>query len=109
MLIRIQGTASVMKRGKPVTDAKTIKALDGAQSKDGCADYLAPALAAHGIEGGRIRLIHTGAEFVVGTEFTAPKKLAATALRKLVESTRGQWSDGIGEACFDALTKRHGV
>lgn len=109
MLIRIQGTASVTKRGKPVTDAKTIKALDGAESKDECADYLTTALAAYGIEGGRIRLTHTGAGFVVGTEYTSPKKLAPTALRQLVESTRGQWSDGIGEACFDALAKRHGV
>lgn len=109
MLIRIHGTASVAKRGKPVTDAKTIKALDGAVSEDACADHLSTALAARGIEGGRIRLTHTDTGFVVVTEYTAPKKLTPATLRQLVENTRGQWSDGIGEACFDALAQRHRV
>lgn len=109
MLIRIRGPASVTKRGKPVTGAKAIRALDGAESRDECADHLATALAARGIEGGRIRLTHTEGGFAVVTEYTAPKKLPPAVLRQLMESTRGQWSDGIGEACFDALAKRHGV
>ncbi|HYH66994.1 MAG TPA: ankyrin repeat domain-containing protein [Urbifossiella sp.] len=106
MLVRIQGIASVAKRGKPVTDAKTIKALHGAESKDECADYIDTALAALGIEGGRVRLTHAYKGFVVTTEYTAPKKLTAAELQKLVADTQGQWSDGIGEECFDALAEK---
>jgi hypothetical protein len=109
MLIRIQGTASVTRRGKPVTDARAVRALDGAESKDACADSIDAGLAALGIEGGRVRLAHASGGWVVVTEYTSPKKLPPAALRKLITGTRGQWSDGIGEACFDALSDRLGV
>lgn len=109
MLIRIQGSAAVTKRGKPVGDARTIAALDGAESKDGCADYLDAAIAARGVEGGRVRLTHTAGGFVVVTEYTCPAKLTAAELKWLVSATQGQWSDGIGEGCFDAVADRLGV
>ena len=48
MLIRIQDPASVTRRGKAVTDAKTIKALNGAESEDECSEYIATDLAVRG-------------------------------------------------------------
>lgn len=111
MRIRIQGPATVTRRGKPVVDTRTVRALDGAESEDDCADYIDPALAARGIEAGRVRLCHDpkARRFLVVTEYTAPQKLPATALRRLVAATRGQWSDGIGEGCFEDLAERLNV
>jgi hypothetical protein len=111
MRIRIQGPATVTRRGKPVVDAQTVRALDGTESEDECTDYIDSALAARGIEGGRVRLWHDSKakRFFVVTEYTAPQKLPATALRRLVAATRGQWSDGIGEGCFEDLAERLGV
>ena len=108
MRIRIQGPAAVTRRGKRVADDRTVRALDGAESEDECADYIDSDLAALGIEGGRVGLRHDAKKkrFVVVTEYTAARKLPATALRRLVAATRGQWSDGIGEGCFDDLADR---
>jgi hypothetical protein len=111
MRIRIRGPATVTRSGKPVVDARTVRALDGAESEDECADYIDSDLAARGIEGGRVRLCHDSKirRFFVVTEYSAPRKLPASVLRRLVAATRGQWSDGIGEACFDDLAERRSV
>lgn len=92
-------------------DARTVRALDGAESEHECADFIDSALAARGIEGGRVRLCHDSKanRFMVITEYTAPQRLPATALTRLVADTLGQWSDGIGEGCFDDLAERLNV
>ncbi len=109
MLIRISGRASVMlDSGKPVTGAAKIKKLDGAKSAALCADFLDGDLADLGISGGAVALAldsATGGWRVV-TEYAAPQKLKPALLKSLATATVGQWSDGIGEACFDELAGR---
>jgi hypothetical protein len=110
MFIRIQSPIAVTRRGKPISDAKTIGKLDGAESEDECGDHLSAALADSGIEGGKVCLRYDRKfGFRVVTEYTAPKKLSASILKQVIAETRGQWSDGIGEACFDELIDQLGV
>ncbi len=109
MLIRISGRATVtLDGGKPLTSAVKIEKLDGAKSDELCADHLDADLADLGITGGAVTLVRdsgTG-EFRVVTEYTAPGKLKPAQLKRLAADTAGQWSDGIGEACFDDLAGR---
>ncbi|HVK07814.1 MAG TPA: ankyrin repeat domain-containing protein [Gemmataceae bacterium] len=107
MRVRISGKAAVTRRGKPATDEKTVKALHGVTSDNECADYLDPDLAALGIEGGKIQLIHDpNRGWLVVTEYTAPKKLTPKRLAQLADDTQGQWSDGLGVSCFAYEAKR---
>ena len=91
-----------------MTAAAKIKKLDGAKSEELCVDFLDADLADLGISGGAIALAldsATGGWRVV-TEYAAPQKLKPTLLKSLATATVGQWSDGIGEACFDELAER---
>ena len=109
MLIRISGRATVsFDGGKPLTSTVKIKKLDGAKSDALCADYLAADLADLGIAGGAVALALDSATgvFRVVTEYTAPGKLKPAQLKRLAADTAGQWSDGIGEGCFDDLAER---
>ena len=45
----------------------------------------------------------------VVSEFTSIRKLTAKELALLIDDTRGQWSDGIGEGCFDRVMDRKKV
>jgi hypothetical protein len=47
--------------------------------------------------------------FTVTSTFKAPRPLTREELAKLVEETTGQWSDGIGEGCFDDAAARLGI
>jgi hypothetical protein len=112
MLIRITGRAAVsLDNGEPVTARSIIRQLDGAESAETCSDYLDSDLADLGITGGTVKLSHEAGEgwFRVSTEYTAPVKLEPAQLSRLACDTAGQWSDGIGEACFDELAERLGV
>ena len=109
MLIRISGRATVtLDGGKPLTAVAKIKKLDGAKSEELCADHLAADLADLGITGGAVALARDSAtkEWRVVTDYTAPTKLKPAQLKRLAADTAGQWSDGIGEACFDELAER---
>src|SRR5262249_10597032 len=112
MLIRISGRATVTRdNGRPLT-AAALRQLDGATSDDACVNYLyEEALADLGLIGGVVKLVRdpNGAEFRVVTEYGSPTKLKPAVLRQLAEATTAQWSDGIGESCFDALADRLGV
>ena len=109
MLIRISGRATVtLDGGEPLTAVTKIKKLDGAISEELCADHLAADRAALGITGGAVALARDSAtkEWRVVTDYTAPTKLKPAQLKRLAADTAGQWSDGIGEACFDELAER---
>lgn len=112
MLIRITGDAEVTCDDEtPVTARSIIKKLDGAESDDVCSNYLDSELADLGITGGTVKLNYdAGAgRFRVSSEYTSPVKLKPAQLKHLVSDTAGQWSDGIGEGCFDELAERLGV
>src|SRR5215471_9743885 len=109
MLIRITGRAEVTREdGGDVTTRSIIRELDGAASDDACANYLDCDLADLGITGGAVKLTYDLSEgqFWVISEYTAPKKLKPAQLKRLARNTIGQWSDGIGEGCFDGLAER---
>jgi hypothetical protein len=85
-----------------------VRELNGAESDEAVSDYFEPEFADLGITGGTVKLVHDNASghFHVVTEFASPSKLPTAKLRRLVSSTVGQWSDGIGEGCFDDLARR---
>jgi hypothetical protein len=111
VIIRISGRARVVGRGGAAVDQATIRRLDGAVSDSECADYLDCELADLGITGGAVKLTYDARarQFRVVTEYKAPNRLAKTDLDLLTRQTQAQWSDGIGEGCFDRLCERLGV
>jgi uncharacterized protein len=112
MLVRITGRAEVThKGGSAVTARSILHELDGAESDDACANYLDSDLAELGITGGTVKLTYDSGEhqFRVSSEYTTPAKLKPAQLKRLARDTAGQWSDGIGEGCFDELAERLGV
>ncbi|MGL6076001.1 MAG: ankyrin repeat domain-containing protein [Fimbriiglobus sp.] len=111
MLIRISGRAEITVDGEPLPEDSIIRELHGVESDDTCDNYLDIDLAELGITGGTVKITYdsTATQFRVTTEYTAPDKLNPTDLERLVDNTVGQWSDGIGEGCFDDLAVRLGV
>lgn len=112
MLVRITGPAEVtLDDGGRVIESSTISELDGAESDDLCSNYLGSELADLGITEGTVRLTYDAGEgrFRVTTEYISPVELGAEQLECLAQDTSGQWSDGIGEGCFDGLAERLGV
>ncbi len=111
-MIRITGRAQVTgPNGKSVASKSTIRELDGAESEDVCGNYLESDLADLDLTAGTVKLQYDAGEnqFRVSTEYTSPTKLTGAQLKRLVRATVGQWSDGIGEGCFDELAERLGV
>src|SRR5262245_24037912 len=112
MLIRISGLAAVARDdGRPLTAAAQ-RELDGATSADTCVNYIhEEALADLRLTGGAVRLVRDPGRigFRVVTEYGSPTKLKPALLKRLAKATAAQWSDGIGESCFDALADRLGV
>jgi hypothetical protein len=95
---------------KPVTGAKRLQTFDGLHSgKETCAKYHHGALADLELKGGQVKLVFDpkAKKLRVVSEFTSARKLTKDELRELADDTQGQWSDGIGESCFDsAMDKR---
>lgn len=112
MLVRITGRAEVTHEGGgSVTASSVVRELDGAESEDACANHLDSDLADIGITGGMVKLTYDSGSglFRVSSEYTVPAKLKPALLKRLARDTVGQWSDGIGEGCFDVLAERLGV
>ncbi len=104
MLIRISGRVEVLdEEDNPVKDPAVLRKLDGAVSDDVCSNYLDSDLADLDITEGAVRLTYNSAtkKLWVVTEYKSPVKLKQSQLKRLVQETLGQWSDGIGEGCFD--------
>ncbi len=112
MLIHITGRAElILDNGRPVKARSIIRELDGSESDDACGNYLDSDLAELGIIGGKVKLSYDAGEgrFRVSSEYTSPVKLKPAQLKRLARCKVGQWSDGIGEGCFDELAERLGV
>lgn len=105
MKIRISGKVEVTREnGKPMTKA-IARELKGETSDDECANYLSNELADLGIAGGFIVLTLDGDGVVATSEYSSPVKLTEAQLKRLADETYGQWSDGVGEGCFDAISE----
>jgi hypothetical protein len=112
MRIRISGQVEVEDHeGEPLIDKRILGKLDGAVSDDVCSNYLDNDLADLDITEGAVKLAYdkTANQLWVVTEYKAPVKLNDSQLKQLIENTIGQWSDGIGEGCFEELEERLGV
>lgn len=97
---------------EPITDPTRLAAFDGLHSgQETCAKYHHGAVADLGLKGGQVRLAFDPGKkkLRVVTAFTGPRKLTKAELAELIDDTRGQWSDGIGEGCFDAVMDRRKV
>lgn len=97
---------------KPVTDAKRLATFDGLHSgKETCSKYHDGALADMELKGGAVKLVFDAEakKLRVESEFMSARKLAAAELRELIADTEGQWSDGIGEGCFDSVMDKRNV
>jgi hypothetical protein len=105
MKIIVSGPAAAfaLDADQAVTDPKRLQQLDGLYySEDVCSEYLDRELEEIGIRGGAVRLAFDRQEkqLRVVTEYRSPRRLNSSELKKLVEETVGQWSDGIGEEEF---------
>src|SRR5262245_43511460 len=72
-------------------------------------DYFGAKMATVEVTGGDIRLAAADGGITVTSTFKAPRPLTPEELAELVKETTGQWSDGIGEGCFDEAAERLGV
>lgn len=109
MFISISRRANVQARSQP-RDAR--KALpDGLVSERSCTRFLPGNLKAGDFEDGAIRLFFDEgkSEWRVETAYRTPKMVEPSQLDELVKLTLGQWSDGLGEGCFDEAALAAGV
>jgi hypothetical protein len=91
---------------KPITDPDRLAKFDGLNSgRETCAKYQHGPLSDLGLKGGQVRLAFDPAKkkLRVVSAFTSPRKLTKDELAELIDDTSGQWSDGIGEGCFDSV------
>jgi len=97
---------------KPITDAKRLATFDGLHSgKETCSKYHSGELADLELKGGAVKLVFDAEakKLRVVSVFTSERKLTAAELRELIDDTQGQWSDGIGEGCFDTVMDKREV
>ena len=68
--------------------------------------YLSPELERIGLTGGVIRckLNEDSSKLLIVTEFDSPRMLTSEELAAVLAYTKGQWSDGVGEGCFDQFS-----
>jgi hypothetical protein len=96
----------------PVTDPKRLREFDGLSSgRETCAKYHHGPVEDLDLKGGAVTLVFDASKkkLRVVSEFTSARKLTAKELALLVDDTRGQWSDGIGEGCFDRVMDKKKV
>jgi hypothetical protein len=95
---------------KPITDPERLATFDGLNSgRETCSRYHHGTVADLELKGGQVRLVFDAArkKLRVVSAFDSRRKLTKEELAELIDDTRGQWSDGIGEGCFDtAMDKR---
>jgi len=108
----ISGRAVASDADGEITDPKRLAALDGVSSEDECSNYVHhEALEGVEISGGALvcRFDAAAGQLRVVTEYLTNRKLTRKQLDALQRETDGQWSDGIGEGCFDAHEERTGI
>lgn len=96
-------------KNKRTRKLEHLKLLDGFVAddpEDRLDRYLSPELAQIGLTGGVIRckLDVDTSKLLIITEFDSPRVLTAEELSALLDYTKGQWSDGVGEGCFDQFS-----
>jgi hypothetical protein len=113
MKVNISGPVTAFHAdGRAITKLSELESLHGlGDSEESLANHLDGALAEIGLEGGHLRLVldASGPSLRVHTEYLSPRRLKKAELDALVEFTKGQWSDGIGEGCFAALQAETGI
>jgi hypothetical protein len=98
--------------GEPITDPERLATFDGLNSgRETCSKYHHGTVADLGLRGGQVRLVFDAAKkkLLVVSAFDSRRRLTKRELAELIDDTRGQWSDGIGEGCFDAVMDRRKV
>ena len=115
MKIIVSGQASAChaQTGEVITETHLLQALNGLRyDADVCANYLDhEQLNDVSIVGGAIRMAFDPqrSELRVVSEYWTPAALQPDQLQALIDQTLGQWSDGIGEGCFDEWSLQSGI
>ncbi len=115
MKIIVSGPASAChaETNEIITDTQLLQSLSGLRyDGDVCANYLDHKLLNDvSIVGGAIQMAFDPqrGELRVVSEFWSPEAITPDQLQALAEQTLGQWSDGIGEACFDEWSMQSGI
>lgn len=108
MKITISGPAAVYDiEDQEILDSAVLQLLQGTRSEDSCVEYLDDKLSDIGLVGGYLEFAYDepSQRLRIVTVYHSPRELKTKELKKLVEETRGQWSDGIGEGGFEAETR----
>ena len=112
MKISISARVAVYRDGtRDLLEGESLRPFDGiSYTEDGCATYLEDALADIGLAEGFLRLqLDQSGHLRIVTDFQSPRKLKPGELKKLAKEVEGQWSDGMGEGCFDDVARKHKV
>lgn len=115
MKIVVSGHASAChaRTGEVIADIELLQSLNGLRyDADVCANYLYHELLNDvSIVGGAIQIAFDSRQggLRVFSEYWSPAALQPDQLQALVRETLGQWSDGIGEACFDEWSLQSGI
>ena len=95
-----------------IKDPDRLKQFGGLSSgRETCSKYHHGKVLDLDLKGGAVTLVFDAAKkkLRVVSEFTSARKLTAKELELLVDDTSGQWSDGIGEGCFDSVMDKKKV
>ena len=109
VLITVTGPVQITDdtTGGPLSDARRLGRVARLKyTKEKIAAYFGPKMATLEITGGEIQLSAASGGVAVTSTFKAPRPLTPEELAELVKETTGQWSDGIGEGCFDEAAQR---
>ena len=113
MLIIVTGLAEAFdENDNKISKVNELKKLnDLTYNEDSCTNYLDETLDSIDFKGGDIKIKYDSSSknLRVTTEYRSPRKLKKNELIALSKQTQEQWSDGIGENCFDKYTKKHGI
>lgn len=103
MRISISGPAAAFdSNDEEITAAAALKRFAGVKSDASCVEFLDEKLADIGLIGGHLEFVYDdeSQRLRILTVYHSPRTLKPKELKQLVEETRGQWSDGIGEGDF---------
>lgn len=105
MKITISGPAAALnfEDDTEILEPQVLRDFHGIKTEDSCIDYLEESLAEIGLIGGHLEIVfdESSQRLRVCTIYHSPRTLKKKELNRLVEETRGQWSDGIGEGGFE--------
>jgi hypothetical protein len=110
IIVSGQATACHARTGEIIADASLLRPLHGLRyDEDLGANYLYDDLLNDiSVVGGAIELVFDpdSGNLRVISEYWSPSGLNVEQLQALADHTLGQWSDGIGEGCFDEWSRQ---